>query len=105
MTRPGAGARRPRPGVAPSALRLVVGLALLGLGGCAAVAGAPCRLAAGEPRHRIIISVDTWHAMIGLPGPEPGRFEEWGYAERGWYLDSTSAISTPPTPCARPVCP
>ena len=43
--------------------------------------------------------------MIGLPGPEPGRFEEWGYAERGWYLDSTSAISTPPTPCARPVCP
>jgi len=93
VTRAGAGARRPGPGVAPAALRLVVGLALLGLGGCAAVAGAPWPPAAGEPRHRIIISVDTWHAMIALPGPEPGRFEEWGYAERGWYLEGRQGLT------------
>jgi len=93
VTCPGAGARRPGPGVAPAALRLVVGLALLGLGGCAAVAGAPWPPAAGEARHRIIISVDTWHAMIALPGPEPGRFEEWGYAERGWYLEGHQGLT------------
>ncbi len=31
--------------------------------------------------------------MIALPGPEPGRFEEWGYAERGWYLEGRQGLT------------
>jgi hypothetical protein len=52
----------------------------------------------GAPSRTIIVSLDTWHAMIAFPPPPPvpsplqgggeggGVFEEWGYAEQGWYL-------------------
>jgi hypothetical protein len=64
--------------------------------------------AATEPRHRIYVSLDTWHGMIAYsvdsdhsssrlsqapPGSEVSTqrsiplYEEWGYAERGWYLE------------------
>lgn len=59
-----------------------------------------------EPHHRIYVSLDTWHGMIAYAAePEPSssaqdtaglemhtpvstvRYEEWGYAERGWYVE------------------
>jgi hypothetical protein len=44
----------------------------------------------GTPTVTIHVSVDTWHAMIALPPEDPRpplAFEEWGYAQRGWYLE------------------
>lgn len=45
-----------------------------------------------ETARSIIVSVDTWHAMIALP-LEDGRYEEWGYAERAWYLEGRQGVS------------
>lgn len=42
----------------------------------------------GEPATRIVVSSDAWHSMIALPSAE-GGFEEWGYAEKAWYLEGT----------------
>ncbi|WP_158023181.1 DUF2459 domain-containing protein [Candidatus Nitrospira inopinata] len=46
-----------------------------------------------------MISLDTWHAMIAFPIDEPDRsssaphrYEEWGYAERAWYLEGRQGI-------------
>jgi len=75
-------------------LGALLGAALLLAGGCASVAPAPWPPGAGEPRHTVIVSVDTWHAMIALPlagGPSP-RFEEWGYAEQAWYLEGRQGV-------------
>lgn len=61
----------------------------------------------GAPSVRIVVSLDTWHAMIALPiegviesekapGGESGRkkaYEEWGYAERAWYLEGRQGIA------------
>lgn len=74
----------------------------------------------GSPARAIIVSLDTWHAMIAFPrGKEtddsaldepkqsglsspPGYqlsaigsslFEEWGYAERAWYLEGKTGVS------------
>lgn len=50
----------------------------------------------------IIVSLDTWHAVIAFPRKKetdvsahmPQRlFEEWGYAERAWYLEGRMGIS------------
>ncbi|MEW6544902.1 MAG: DUF2459 domain-containing protein [Nitrospirota bacterium] len=54
----------------------------------------------GAPSRTVIVSLDTWHAMIAFPlSGQPAasdiqtsafsiqRFEEWGYAEQGWYLE------------------
>ncbi|MCP9456616.1 MAG: DUF2459 domain-containing protein [Nitrospira sp.] len=47
----------------------------------------------------IFVSLDTWHAMIAFPADEPRRFpstshryEEWGYAERAWYLEGRQGL-------------
>jgi hypothetical protein len=52
---------------------------------------------AGQPTHTIRVSLDTWHAMIAFPlESQPGQpplFEEWGYAERGWYLEGRQGVS------------
>lgn len=37
------------------------------------------------PSRTIYVSLDAWHAMIAFP--ENRGFEEWGYAERAWYLE------------------
>jgi len=49
--------------------------------------------------HTIIVSLDTWHAMIAFPqetqAEQPGGrplFEEWGYAEQGWYLKGRQGL-------------
>ncbi len=46
----------------------------------------------GEPTHTIIVSIDTWHAMIAFPSGVQ-RFEEWGYAEQGWYLEGRQGVT------------
>jgi len=45
-----------------------------------------------ETARSIVVSMDTWHAMIALP-LEDRRFEEWGYAERAWYLEGRQGVS------------
>src|SRR5437879_12976760 len=52
---------------------------------------------AAAPQQTIHVSVDSWHAMIAFPSEETGNgvaspegkplYEEWGYAERAWYLE------------------
>ena len=39
-----------------------------------------------------MVSVDTWHAMIAFP-LSSGGFEEWGYAERAWYLEGRQGLT------------
>jgi hypothetical protein len=48
------------------------------------------------PSYPIYVSLDTWHAMIGFSeGERKGReeFEEWGYAERAWYLEGQQGLT------------
>jgi hypothetical protein len=63
------------------------------------------------PARIVIVSLDTWHAMIAFPiqredGDQPSAFsaeestssqhfsyEEWGYAERAWYLEGKTGLS------------
>ena len=64
------------------------------------------------PTEEIYVSLDTWHAMIAFPqknvqGQQPVNdipslktpeadqptFEEWGYAERAWYLENRQGLS------------
>lgn len=69
----------------------------------------------GGPSHAIIVSLDTWHAMIAFPmseqpvanseqpatsssGHQPSAinhqlFEEWGYAEQAWYLEGRQGLT------------
>jgi hypothetical protein len=58
--------------------------------------------AADTPSTIIYVSVDTWHAVIALPHsdsrltPDASRlttFEEWGYAERAWYLEGRQGLT------------
>ena len=75
-----------------AALRGVLALACLGLAaGCAGTGPVPL-VAEPEPARTIVVSVDTWHAMIAFPLPD-GRFEEWGYAERAWYLEGRQGLT------------
>jgi len=54
----------------------------------------------GSPARTIFVSLDTWHAMIAFRAdtPDASRFtphvyEEWGYAERAWYLEGKTGLS------------
>jgi len=47
----------------------------------------------------VIVSLDTWHAMLAFPKSSPNaftngaqEFEEWGYAERAWYVEGKTGI-------------
>ncbi len=51
------------------------------------------------PPQTVIVSLDTWHAMLAFPVPSPNiasngaqEFEEWGYAERAWYVEGKTGI-------------
>jgi hypothetical protein len=51
-----------------------------------------------DPTITISVSLDTWHAMIAFPGQttedvEKKFYEEWGYAERAWYLEGRQGIT------------
>jgi len=48
----------------------------------------------------IYVSLDTLHAMIAFPADRPHAFrstslgyEEWGYAERAWYLEGKTGLT------------
>lgn len=49
----------------------------------------------------VYVSLDTWHAMIAFPQSEEislpsaynQHFEEWGYAERAWYLEGKRGLT------------
>ena len=63
------------------------------------------------PSHTIVVSLDTWHAMIAFPlagaedralkteprssilSPQSRAFEEWGYAEQAWYLEGRQGVT------------
>jgi hypothetical protein len=55
--------------------------------------------APGSPARTVIVSLDTWHAMIAFPSDSsdasrftPHAHEEWGYAERAWYLEGKTGM-------------
>ena len=66
--------------------RVLLLLACLGLTGCTGAGPAPVAREPETGGRVIVVSVDTWHAMIAFPLAN-GGFEEWGYAERAWYLE------------------
>ena len=50
----------------------------------------------------VVVSIDTWHAMIAFPREyetddsalrSQHLFEEWGYAERAWYVEGKTGLS------------
>ena len=50
----------------------------------------------GAVTHEIIVSVDSTHAMIAMAlesASSPQQFEEWGYAEKAWYLDGDNGFA------------
>jgi Protein of unknown function (DUF2459) len=54
----------------------------------------------GAPTHTVVVSLDTWHAMIAITLDDrvtaldrKSVFEEWGYAERAWYLEGRQGIT------------
>lgn len=51
-------------------------------------------------QHTVLVSLDTWHAMIAFRADTPDAsrltphvYEEWGYAERAWYLEGKRGVS------------
>jgi len=93
-------------------LKTVVLIALLVAGGCATPVPHHWPPESGTSTKTIYVSLDTWHAMIGFPreglAADPGnttgprtslpsstqaKFEEWGYAEREWYLEGRQGVS------------
>ncbi|MGH7320906.1 MAG: DUF2459 domain-containing protein [Candidatus Rokuibacteriota bacterium] len=67
-------------------------LACVGLTGGCAGSGTLSPLGHAETGHTVVVSVDTWHAMIAFPLAD-GGFEEWGYAEQAWYLEGRQGLS------------
>jgi hypothetical protein len=66
-------------------VRTLVAVLVLAAGCAQPVAGLwPPR--AGEPTHRVIVSTDNWHSVIGLPRDD-GRLDEWSYASKAYYLE------------------
>ena len=69
--------------------------AVLSINGCATSDPSLWPPAPETPTKEIYVSLDTWHAMIGFqkkgpalsPSSNSTLFEEWGYAERAWYLE------------------
>lgn len=85
---------------------------LLAVGGCAAPVQELWPPQKDAPTRTIVVSLDTWHAMIAFALEEPRRqsgsgpdsrpaplldqkaaFEEWGYAEQGWYLEGRQGVT------------
>ena len=106
--------------VQPTTHVIAVVLALsasLWLSACASSVESPRSTNLDSPVLTIFVSLDTWHAMIAFPiqqgdsdqpsafSSEEGTFpqhsslrtqhlyEEWGYAERAWYLEDQRGLS------------
>src|SRR5262245_52840789 len=72
--------------------RLAVALLLcVGCGaGCAGPVAGVWPPAPGAAAAAIHVSLDQWHAMIAVPadgGGDGAAVEEWGFAQRAWYLE------------------
>lgn len=85
-----------RHGLARGAGALLLAVTLALSSGCGRAVAGLWPPGPGVPARSILVSVDAWHAVISFPqAPEAGgapaagtpRFEEWGYAERGWYVE------------------
>lgn len=68
---------------------IVLGLLLCGCAGPVHELWPPEK---GAPAHTIVVSLDTWHAMIAFPQEAAQHVEEWGYAEQAWYLEGRQGI-------------
>src|SRR5437660_10734224 len=84
---------------------------LIALWGCAAPATELWPPAENAHAHTVVVSLDTWHAMIAFALEGPRRdskasagagapllerataYEEWGYAERAWYLEGRQGFT------------
>lgn len=90
---------------------LLAGL-LIAFCGCAAPIQELWPPQEGAPSHTIVVSIDTWHAVIAFALEEPRQrsgagaeshpailsdrktpFEEWGYAEQAWYLEGRQGLT------------
>jgi len=85
---------------------------------CASPVGSLVPTNPDSPARTILVSLDTWHAMIAFPhenatedsglttekhSSDPGSqssalsprhvYEEWGYAERAWYLEDQQGLN------------
>ena len=95
-----------------SYVRILLFGIIIGVSGCAKPNPELWPPAPGTLTKEIYVSLDTWHAMIGFqegptqdhgqPEKEPQAqpqslqsfmFQEWGYAERAWYLEGQQGIS------------
>ncbi|WP_447974680.1 DUF2459 domain-containing protein [Nitrospira sp. Kam-Ns4a] len=85
---------------------LAAAVFLAGTLGCAGPVPGLWPPPADVPTRTVIVSLDTWHAMLALPLESSldsgthhaspvtlhGFYEEWGYAEQGWYLEGRQGV-------------
>jgi hypothetical protein len=79
---------------------LLLAVGLLFSAGCTTANHDLSSLPESFPSGTVIVSLDTWHAMLAFP-IEAGKtsengaslYEEWGYAEREWYVEGEQGIS------------
>ncbi len=74
--------------------------ALLLLSACASPVEGLWPPAPNSPARTVVVSLDTWHAMIAFSTDmpyasplTPHAFEEWGYAERAWYVEGKTGLT------------
>ncbi|HNP29690.1 MAG TPA: DUF2459 domain-containing protein [Nitrospirales bacterium] len=73
---------------------------LIFLAGCTTAHQDLSALPKNFPPGTVIVSLDTWHAMLAFPVPSQDvpnngeqEYEEWGYAERAWYVEGRTGLS------------
>jgi Protein of unknown function (DUF2459) len=53
----------------------------------------------GAPTHKITVTMDAWHSVVGVwpaadrAGEELGTMREWGFADRNYYLERNNGVS------------
>jgi hypothetical protein len=66
-------------------------LLLLFVAGCASPVDGLWPPRPDEPAHRIVVSMDSWHSVIGLVRAD-GTLEERGYADKAYYLEGDDGV-------------
>jgi hypothetical protein len=79
---------------------LLLAVGLLFSAGCTTANHDLSSLPKSFPSGTVIVSLDTWHAMLAFPvhslnalENSEQEYEEWGYAERAWYVEGEQGIS------------